>query len=93
MILRAAGLLEHGEQTSHGSQEGNPFNQRCSKDHVGTNVVRSFRLASDSFNCTLTDLAYANTGPDGSKPRTYSSNSRLSFQQNCHQRHDTWFLL
>src|SRR4029077_768927 len=91
-FLRAARLSENGEQSGNCGQKGNPFNKRSGKDHVGTNVISSFWLARYGFHCTLTDLAYTNTGTDCSEPCTNGSKTRLSFQQNSHQSHDTWFL-
>jgi hypothetical protein len=73
------GLFEYRKQTCHGSQKGNPFHERRCEDHVGTNVVRSFRLAGDAFHGAFTDLTDTDTCTDGGKTRTDSAVTRLSY--------------
>jgi hypothetical protein len=87
-------LLEHRKQTCYGSQKGNPFHQRRREDHVGTNVIRSFRLAGDAFDRTFTDLTDTDTCTDGCKTCTDSAVTGLSYicQKSHHQRHNTCFL-
>lgn len=85
-------LMEHGKQTCYGSQKGNPFDQRRCEDHVGTNVVRSFRLAGNAFYGAFTDLTDTDTCTNGGKTCADSTITGLYFQQNCHQCHNTCFL-
>src|SRR5258708_39942647 len=54
-------LVEHSKKTCYSSQKGNPFNQRRGQDHVGTNVVPSFRLAVNGFYRSFTDLSDTDT--------------------------------
>jgi hypothetical protein len=92
MILYVPPRLFNGnEQTCYGSQKGNAFYQSRGQDHVGTNVVRSFRLTGDAFNGALTDLSDTDTGTDCGKTCANCAIPGLDFQQSCHQRHDTWF--
>jgi hypothetical protein len=86
-------FLEYGKQTRYGSQQGNALYQCSSQDHVGTNVVRSFRLAGNGFYGPFTDLSDTDTGAYSGKTCANRTIPRLyHIQQNCHQRHDTWFL-
>ncbi len=89
------GLLEHREQTGHRSEKGDPFHQRRSEDHVGTNVVRSFGLAGDAFYGTFTDLTDTDTGADRGKTCADGTKTGLSNvrQQSHHQCHNTCFFI
>ena len=72
-------LFENSEQTCYSSQKGNPFNQRHGQDHVGTNVVRSFRLAGNGFYSSFTDLSDTDTGTYSGKTCAYCTITRLYF--------------
>jgi hypothetical protein len=86
-------LFYCNEQTRHSSQKGNAFYQGRGQDHVGTNVVRSFRLAGDGFYSAFTDLTDTDTGTNRGKTCAYRAITGLSnVQQSCHQRHLTLVL-
>jgi hypothetical protein len=76
-FLRTRLLFEHGKQTCYGSQKSNAFDQGRSKDHVGTNVIRCFGLAGDSFYGALTDLTDTDTGTDSGEARPNGTITRL----------------
>src|SRR6185312_10736714 len=85
---------KHSEQTGNGGQEGNPFDQRRGQDHVGTNVVCSFRLAGDAFDGALADQADTDARADGRETGADSTQAGLNYiQQSCHQHHNSGFLL
>ncbi|HMH22353.1 MAG TPA: hypothetical protein VK563_11275 [Puia sp.] len=60
-------FLEDSQQACNGSQQGDAFYKRRSQDHVGTNVVRSFRLAGNGFYSSFTDQTDTDTGADSGK--------------------------
>jgi hypothetical protein len=85
-------FAEYSQQTCYGGEKGNTFNQGRSQDHVCTNVVRSFRLTGNGFNSAFTDLTDTDTGTDSGEACANRTITRLYFQHDSHQRHDTWFL-
>jgi hypothetical protein len=90
-FIKPSGLFNCNEQTCNGSQKGNAFYECRGQDHVGTNVIRSFGLAGDTFYSAFTDLADTDTGTDGGETCTNCAITGLRYiQQSCHQRHDTW---
>jgi hypothetical protein len=83
--------VEHSQKTCYGREKGNTFYQSGSQDHVSTNLVCGFRLTGNAFASALTDLTDTDTGTDGGKTCADGAIPGLNFQQNSHQRHDTWF--
>jgi len=84
-------LAEYSQKTCYGSEKGNTFNQSGRQDHVCTNLICGFRLTGNTFDSAFTDLTDTDTGTDGGKTCADGAITRLNFQQNSHQRHDTWF--
>ena len=73
--------MENRKQTCNGSQKGNTFYQGRGEDHVGTNVVRSFRLAGDAFHGAFTDLTDTDTCAYGGETCADSAVTGLSYIQ------------
>ena len=88
-------MSEYSEQTCYGSQKGNTLDEGRSQDHVGTNVIRSFRLTGNCVYSAFTDLSDTNAGTDSGETctkRTITGLDHIS-QQSCHQRHVLWFYI
>jgi len=66
-------LHHDGEDTGDHTEEGNPFYQGRSKDHVGADISGYLGLAGNGFQGTFTDLSHANTGAKSSDPGTYGA--------------------
>jgi hypothetical protein len=64
-LVKPIRLLNCDEQTCYGSQKGNAFDECRRQDHVGTNVICSFRLAGNTLYSAFTNLADTDTGTDG----------------------------
>ncbi len=77
--IKPSGLFNCNEQTCYGSEKGNAFYECRGQDHVGTNVIRSFRLAGDTFYSAFTDLSDTDTGTDGGETCANCAITRLSY--------------
>jgi hypothetical protein len=82
-------VSEYSEQTCYGSQKGNTFYEGRSQDHVGANVIRSFRLTGNCVYSAFTDLSDTDAGTDRGKTCTKCTITGLDHisQQSGHQRH------
>jgi hypothetical protein len=59
--------LRFYEESQYHTNQRSALNESGSQDHVGTDVTRSFRLASDGFHRFTTDLTDTDTGTDNSE--------------------------